>query len=920
MTSLITTKLHQPISRNKLVQRLPLFQRLTTGLNSGHQVFLISAPPGFGKTTCLSEWVNSLKKWPVTWLSLDGEDDDPGRFFSYLIAALQKINPDLGREIRRVLKSGQLPPSEILSTILINDVSELHESFLLVLDDFHVIQDQFILEVFQRLIAHLPRQLRLVIITREDPPIPLAQLRASNLLTEIRARDLRFDITDIHHFLCDVMGISLNQTDIDRLEAKTEGWIVGLQLAGISMRDQKDVSGFISTLSGNHRYIMAYLTEQVLGQQSSEIQQFLLQTSILDTLNGDLCDAVTGRSDSHALLEKLLTANLFIVPLDDEKKWYRYHQLFADLLSSIRNNLLDEETTTLHKRASQWFARAGMASEAIQHALLAEDFAMAVKLLEAYATEFIMQGYAKTVNGWFQAIPVKWQTKSPKTNLAFAWMYLLRGAYSQASSYLEKLGINLNEGGIGSQVNVTDPALIAEWLVMKSLMHYMQGKTAECMISITRALEIMPKQGHRVLSLAYYVKASLFQLSEDFPKAVENYRLSIQHGRVSNNFVAEMLSTIGLAEMLHEQGLLRQAFEITSHAVERIERSDKLIPISAVVYGALGDVHYQWCEIEKARRHISHALHLSLLGGANTVTIFCHVLLSRLAQLEGDLNTAASEIQEAAVLVPVGAPEYMQQEVTSQQVRLYIALNRSVEAEMILQKYGFIYDGQYSYPDLLSHKRNPHSVGLLYNSSLRILLSRNQTGTCAADMESGLKLVNRLIPWANKHRQILVALESLLIRAQMYALIGDKYASQQDFTQALELAEPEGFVGVFIEFGHPVASALEDLVRRGQLNKVQLECARHILDAFSELELRFQKQTIIMSQEATNLLGLISPLSDRELEVLREMIEGLKYQEIAEKLYISQNTVRFHVKSIYNKLNVNNRTQAIEKARHLQIL
>lgn len=920
MTSLIFTKLHQPGSRKKLVQRLPLIQRLTTGLNTGHRVFLISAPPGFGKTTCVSEWVNSLKNWPTTWLSLDCEDDDPGRFFSYLIAALQKISLDLGREIRGVLQSGQLPSGEILSTILINDASELRESFLLVLDDFHVIQDQFILEVFRRLIAHLPQQLRLVIITREDPPIPLAQLRASNLLTEIRAMDLRFDKTDIDLFLKDVMGISLDQTDIDRLEAKTEGWIVGLQLAGLSMKDQEDKSVFIHQLSGNHRYIMNYLTEQVLGQQSTEVQRFLLQTSILDNLNGDLCNSVTGRSDSHILLEKILTSNLFIVPLDAEKKWYRYHQLFADLLSSFRSSLLDEKTTVLHKRASQWYAKAGMASEAIQHALLAEDFAMTVKLLESYATDFVMQGYAKTVNGWFKAMPAKWQTKSPKTNMAFAWMYLLRGAYSQAYSYLEKLGTILIESETDSQVKGTDPALVAEWLVMKSLVLYMLGNTTECLKSITNALEITPEQDRRVRSMAYYVLASLFQLSEDYQKAVENYRLSIQYGRMSNNYVAEMMSTIGLAAMLHEQGLLRQAFEIASQTVERIEQSEKLIPISAVVYSALGDVYYQWYEIGEARRHIMHALHLSLLGGANTVTIFCHTMLSRLDQLEGDLNSATSEIQKAVDLMPVGAPDYMLQEIASQQVRLYIASNRCVEAEMTLQEYGFFFDGRYSFPDLLSGKGNPHSVSLLYNSSLRLLVSRYQPGNGVADIEDGLELTNRLIPLAYQHKQILIALESLLLRAQMHALIGENYASQQDYIRALELAEPEGIVGIFLEFGHPVASAIGEFSRLGLLRNINLEYVRRILHAFSDLDRRFQSSTGIMPSESINLPALINPLSVRELEVLRNMIEGLKYKEIAENLYISQNTVRFHVKSIYSKLNVNNRTQAIEKARQLQIL
>ena len=323
MTTLIAAKFHQPVSRTKLVQRLQLIQRLNAGLNAGQQVFLVSAPAGFGKTTCINEWVNTLDGWMVSWLTLDTEDDDPGRFFTYIIAALQRVNGKLGQDIESVLRSGQLPPGEIISTILINDILELKEPFLLVLDDFHIIQDPFILEVFKKLMAHLPQPLRLCLITREDPPLPLAKLRANNLLTEIRARDLRFDGHDIELFLNNVIGLSLTQADIAALEVKTEGWIVGLQLAGLSMREQEDTSDFISTLSGSHRYILSYLTEQVLGQQTEEIQRFLLQTSILNKLNGDLCDAVTRHRDSHALLEKLLAANLF--------KAYSYSAELVDL-------------------------------------------------------------------------------------------------------------------------------------------------------------------------------------------------------------------------------------------------------------------------------------------------------------------------------------------------------------------------------------------------------------------------------------------------------------------------------------------------------------------------------------------------------------------------------------------------------------
>ena len=665
-SNLLATKLHRPAPPAKRVQRPHLVQRLNEGLELNRQLTLVSAPAGFGKTTCICEWVDTLNSWPVIWLSLDASDDDPGRFFTYFIAALQKLDAKLGQEIEGVLRSGQLPPAEIISTTLINDILELGNRFLLVLDDFHTIQDRFILQVLENLVTNQPQALHLVLVTREDPPLPLAQLRAHNRLTEIRARDLRFTRQDVDCFLNETMSLSLSEADVAILEDKTEGWIVGLQLAGLSVREQDDPSKFIASLSGSHRFILSYLTEQVLNQQPEDVQQFLLQTSILDRLNGELCDALTGRRDSHAVLEQLLNANLFLISLDDVGQWYRYHHLFADLLRNLQSALQKDKIAELHQRASDWYAQADMAGEAIEHALAAEDYGRAVDLLEGHALGMIMRGYAKTVSNWAHALPDEWASQSPKTNLAFAWMYVLRGAYAQAPQYLEKLRSTL------ADFQKKDVSIQAEWLVLQSLMLYMQGDMRECMNLASRALETAPEQDRRVRGLAHYVQASVYQFREDYSQAIETYQMSIQLGREAENLVAEMLSTVGLAGMVSEHGQLHLAFEITSQAIERMERSGVLPPISAVVYASLGDTYYQWYQIEEARRYILRALHLSNLGGSNTITLFCWTLLSRLSQIEGDLEAAAREIQKASELVPVEAPEYVRQEVVVQQVHIYL--------------------------------------------------------------------------------------------------------------------------------------------------------------------------------------------------------------------------------------------------------
>ena len=905
-TPLLQTKLYIPPPRPNLVPRPRLIERLNAGLY--RKLTLISAPAGFGKTTCISEWVNTLD-CPVTWLSLDPADDDPGRFFAYLIAALQKVDANLGREIEGVLRAGQLPPGEAISTTLSNDIQKLEGRFLLVLDDLQVIQDRFILQVLQKLVSNLPQPLHLVLLTREDPPLPLARLRANNQLTEIRAGDLRFTSPEADRFLNEVMDLSLSPADIAVLKDKTEGWIVGLQLAGLSVRDRADPSRFIATLSGSHRFILSYLTEEVLARQPEEIQSFLLQTSILNRLSGDLCNAVTGRADGHSLLERLFNANLFLIPLDDEQRWYRYHHLFADLLRDLQNTRQKDETAELHQRASHWYAQAGMASDAIRHALAAEDYALAVDLLESHAMDMIMQGYAQTVNGWVQAIPAEWASSSPRTNLAFAWMHLLRGTYAQASPYLERLQAAFQEGEEGA------PSIEAEWLVMQSLLLNMQGKATESKALATRALEIAPEQDSRVRSLAYFALAGASQLMEDYPHAVEAYQMAAQHGRAAESLVAEMMSTSGLALMAFEHGQLHLALEIAAPASDRVEQSGSLPPISTVVYGVLGEVYYQWVQTEQARRHILRALQLSTLGGYKSGMINCRVLLSRLSQLEGDLEAAAREIQEAIDQLQVDTPGYVRQEAVSQQVRVYLARNRPAAAEMALQGQGFSFRDQFSFPDLPPDQSLSHANGLLYSSSLCVLLHQARAGRDLTGLRQGIELANRLIAGALQGQYIIVALEALLLRAQVHAALGNSQASQADYARALELAEPEGFIGVFVEQGPPVAEALANLVEQHRLGAVQPVYVEHILAAFSRL-----RPPGAARGEQPAPSALIEPLTGRELDVLRSMAEGLKYKEIAARLFISLNTVRFHVKAIYGKLNVNNRTQAIEVARQLRIL
>ncbi len=924
-SNLLATKLHLPSILPNRVRRPQLIQHLNEGLESGRRMTLISAPAGFGKSSCAVEWVRNLAL-PVIWLSLDRLDDDPVRFFTYLIAALQQVDETLCQEIERVLLAGQLPPVELIGTTLINELLNVKGQFVLVLDDFQVIQDRFTLQVLEKLVANLPTSLHLVLLTREDPSLPLARLRANNQLTEIRAEDLRFTHGEAERFLAEVMGLSLSPADIVTLEGKTEGWIVGLQLAGFSVRGRADPSRFIASLSGSHRHILSYLTEEVLSQQPEDIQQFLLQTSILDRLTGDLCDAVTGRTDGRALLERLLSANLFLISLDDEQQWYRYHHLFADLLRNLQNAVQKDQAAELHRRASRWYVQAGMVSEAIQHALDAADYQMAMHLLETHATAMIVQGYAKTVQGWLNAIPPELRLHSPKTNMAFIWMHLLRGNFAQALPYLDRLQAMFADSQPEAE---QDPSLKAEWLTLQSFLLFAQGKRTEGLNLATQALDIAPAEDSFVRSLAWHGLASAYFQMGNYDDAVEAYQTAILHSRAAANFVSEMLSMTALAQIAIRHGQLHFAFEIASQAIDRVEQSEAVPPMSALMYGALGLVYYQWNQLEPAHRHILRAIQLCALGGYTDGEIYCRAILSRLLHMEGYLEAASQEIEKAIELMQSGAPTWVRQEVISQQVRLYLAQHRLTAAERVLKEQGFAFQDEFSFPDLGLDQNTSYEVGPVVDSALRILLHQAQAIHDPKQMHPGIVLADRLISAALMGQNIPTALETLLLRAQMVAALGNNQASQADYVRALELAEPEGYISIFVEEGLPVAEALAFLHKHNLLGAVQPAYVQNILAAFPRLQAQDtagDEQPAANSQTANEPLTLeestplIEPLSKRELEILCLISEGYSNQEIAERLVLSLHTVKKHSSNIFAKLGVNSRTQAIARSRQLKLL
>lgn len=930
MPGLLGTKLHPPAVPARRVYRPHLVLRLNEGLEAGRHLTLVSAPAGFGKTTCVGDWVATLEGWSVAWLSLDAADDDPGRFFSYLVAALQTVDNRLGRDIEGVLRSGQLPPAEVVTAILVNDLEAWAGRCLLVVDDFHVIQDRAILEVLEKLVANLPAALHLVLLSREDPSLPLARLRANNQLTEIRAADLRFTTPDADRFLNEVMDLTLSPADVAMLADRTEGWIAGLQLAGLSVRDRADPSAFIATLSGSHRFILSYLTEEVLGRQPEDIQRFLLQTSILDKLSGEVCDAVTSQAGSRFLLERLYNANLFLIPLGtgrDDQPWYRYHHLFADLLRDLQRALYRDQTAELHRRASQWYAQSGLAGEAIQHALAATDFETAVRLIESHAVEMLVQGYSKTVEGWLRAIPAGLRLHSPRTNMAFVWMYLMRGSFAQAAPYLDHLQDILSASPPGPD----DVSLQAEWLTLQSYLLTAQGRPAEALALAGQALDIVPDEDGHVRGLAHNGLASAYHEMGDYARSIDACQKAIQYGRATADFDAEMVGTTVLLQIALRLGRLHLAFQVAAEGVSRIESLGVLSPMTAFVYGVLGQVHYQWHHLEQAHRCLSRAVQLATLGSTSDVEIYHRVALSRLLHLQvspGGLGAAGREIDKAVDLMRVEAPPWVREEVIAQQVRIELVGHRLAAAEAILKPHGFALQPQLSVPDLVPGRALTYSLGLLYNSALRILLARARSGPEPALLQQGIALATDVIAAALDGQFVPIALEALLLRAQMHAILGNASAGRADVVAALELAEPEGIVSAFVEEGPTIVEALAALTA-AQLGAVRPGYVAGILAAFpgspspaaalGGQPLSPQPVPAGSAAEA-GPPALIEPLSPRELEILRLIGEGCSNQEIAGRLILSLHTVKKHVSNILDKLGVDSRTRAVAQARHLKLL
>jgi LuxR family maltose regulon positive regulatory protein len=857
---------------------------------------LISAPAGFGKTTLLSEWAK-INKRSIAWVSLDEEDNNPNRFWSYFITSITTIHEDIGGALLTNLQSQQ-PPSmnEILTDLINQIVSANLIPFIIVLDDYHLIDTSGIHEGIAFLIENCPPSLHLVISTRSDPMLPLGRWRVRGEMNELRTGDLRFTLREATDFFNGILDLDIRREDIEALERRTEGWIAGLQMAAISIKgrlqtqDSAGLSEFIAAFTGSHRFVLDYLVEEVINQQPPKVKDFLLKTSILDRFNAPLCQAVTGYADNRDILEYLDRTNLFLIPLDEERSWYRYHHLFRDLLHNLLEREYLSQVSILHSTASEWFESNGLLAEAVKYALAMDDVERFARLIAGNAVYLIYLGELHTIERWLRALPDETMCSSPWLCVAHAWVNAYLGEHDMVNSLLENTQQILVDPGTGGQFDEQQKSEIyAHISLIQGFRDFFIGDFEQGTARIRTALENLSTGDFVVRSYATGLLGAMLRGKGDLCEAEtlieESIRLSRETGLVQ--LAADAITD--LMSLRVSQGRLQDAaaagFEALQLDKAYCEQFEKHLFTVGRIHYFFGNIYLNWNELEAALRHLTMCLELAEKWGKADEIALCHSGMAWVLLAQGDSKSALNAMRQAKKVARKISPRW-EALGNLAEARLHLRLGNVSEAIQLSQGFGFQIDQPVDYVNISEH---------LF---LARLLSEQGKDSEASALLEHLKDVAESIGALGDLLPILVT------QAIIHQKMGQKTQAVDTLSGALTLAEPEKSVRVFIDGGDKMAKLL-----------------RCLAPGHDSYPFAMQLLAAIGSEtEGQPVPGLLEPLSERELDVLNLLATPATHAEIAEQLYISRNTVRSHVKRIYSKLNVNNRIQAIEKARELCVI
>jgi LuxR family maltose regulon positive regulatory protein len=919
------TKLYMPPVRPSLVPRPRLIERLNEGLY--RKLTLVSAPAGFGKTTLISEWLGLLDR-PSAWLSLDEGDSDPVQFLTYLIAALRQVDEGIGRTVLDLLQSSQLPPMQSLVTLLINDIAAAGTPLMLVLDDYQLVSASSVHQIVQVLLDRQPPAFHLVVGTREDPPLPLPRFRARGQVTEIRERDLRFTEGEAAEFLSQTMGLHLDADTVRALEARTEGWIVGLQLAALALQEGRaDAEAFVTAFTGDDRYVMDYLIAEVLNRQPDETRAFLRQTSVLDRFTASLCNAVTGREDSQAVLERLEGANLFLFSLDHRREWYRYHRLFAEFL---RTTLAPDERAVLHLRAVRWYRASvqtpGFLGQAIGHAVAygsasttslpsqaqvlrldsgqvlrldsGQAWDEAEQLIGMAAEETIHAGGVLTMRRWLDALPDERVRANGELAIYKGWVLALSGEMALAEEYADAAE------GCFRKAEDTDRKDSGRLLVLRSwlavLFHQDYASALELAAGALRALG--DDQSHwRVIAL--WAMAESQERTRPITEAIVTLWEALRAGQTLGNQVFVATVEISLALALNNHGRRREAVAVCEEAIKRYtNETGRLSPIAGLILSRMGMLHYEANQLDLARKCHDLGMSLSEQVASEYNLAFFQGLSAPIFYAQGEVEMALAALQQGyQVAIQTGFVDA--EWFFSREVNVRLMEGDLGFALRWAEKRGLSPDDDPEYLTIEQH--------LVY---ARVLLAQGRL----SDTRRWLARLERFTRERGLYRWLITV---HVLQALMAERSGDRALTWDRTSRALQEAAPQDYLRAFLDEGDRVP--------------VLLARARDVAPAFVDrlLEAFRSARSGVVSQGASlpapspkaeprdqPIEPLPEPLSERELEVLGLIAAGLSNREIAQELYITVGTVKRHTNHIYGKLGVHSRTQAAAKARELGLL
>jgi len=914
---LIRTKIRLPSTRLSLVPRARLQEQIVQGLQG--PLTLVIAPAGFGKTTLVASCIVS-RGIPVAWLSLDKHDNEEARFLNYVVAALQEADNTIGYEAAQLLAGmQQQAPSEAVLTSLINDLDRASGEIVLVVDDYHFINSQTVHENMAFLLEHCPNTLHVVIVTRSDPPLPLARVRACGQMVELRAADLRFTEPEAAQFLNDIMELRLDAGLVAVLEERTEGWIAGLQMAALSMRNREDLLGFIEGFSGTNRYILDYLLEDVLAGQPPEIQRFLLYTSILERLTAPLCDAVLVNDEraksegndrlphseplllqpSASILDYLERANLFLVPLDDERMWYRYHHLFADLLrAQLHRSLGAQGVAQLHIRASEWHGQNGSILDAIHHASMASDDERVERFIEQNYMELVSHGEQSGLRFWTGKLSKDVVYRRPWLCIYEAYSHSWFGELDEADVLLEAA-----ESRIRSEISIPDTSsMLAHLTYIRSRVTAMRGDIDRAIELCRAAREYVPA-GNLALQLDILITLGYEYFQKgDYANASQILNETIRSGRAVGAIINTVGSYCTLARLYAVQGLLNKAYEAYRIAAQFLsEAGGQHLGASALVEVGIADVLCEWNDLDAALTYINHGLSLLTFWGKADDLALAYSTLARIHMAQANRSAAIETIEKAIHLV--------------QRSGVFLEAPRAVELAQV--KLLRLAQGSRqaasrwaASPQERFGSANPFRFEneVTHIAQARVWIAQNKP-------DEALQLLSRLEELAFSAGRMGRVIEILLLEALAMQEMGDSAHAILALTKCFTLAEPEGYVRIFLDEGRPMQMLLAQWLTRAGASPVR-DYVSHLLSQFDD------KAHVVTAplEKISPAAGLVEPLSPRELEVLHLLALGKTNHEIAQQLIVAAGTVKAHTASIYRKLNVANRTEAVARARQLGIL